>query len=130
MIEDRFMTTLGLVVATAGGESLQAHDRCVAELARIHAATLTDADHLRAEVAAAERERDDLRVKLAEAEKDTRLLDWLDANATYAIRSRIPGSMGVGVVRWRPGHDEAIDARKVLRDAMEHHAALAESEEK
>jgi hypothetical protein len=71
----------------------------------------------------------ELSAKLAEAEKDTRLLDWLDANATYAIHSRIPGSMGAGVVRWRPGHDEAIDARKVLRDAMEHHAALAESEE-
>ena len=48
---------------------------------------------------------------------DSRRVDWLCDNATYAIHSEIEASKGEGVVRWRRGHDTPIDVRKVLDSA-------------
>ncbi len=62
-----------------------------------------------------------LRKMNTEMLQDKDRMDWLDANSTHAIHSKIPQSDGDGIIRWRRGHTESINVRKVIDDAMNHH---------
>lgn len=72
---------------------------------------LVCADHPMREV---ERKLASVQNDIERMAKDTERMDWLDANATYAINH---AGKGVGVIRWRRGHTERIDARSIIDKA-------------